>query len=48
VAAVAALVDLWWLLYVAWVSGAIGIIFGAAGFAGITLRLGWLATLLGT
>jgi hypothetical protein len=48
VAAVAALVDLWWLLYLAWVSGAIGIIFGAAGFAGITLRLGWLATLLGT
>jgi hypothetical protein len=48
VAAVAALVDLWWLLYLAWASGAIGIIFGAAGFAGITLRLGWLATLLGT
>lgn len=48
VAAVAALVDLWWLLYLAWASGAIGIIFGAAGFAGISLRVGWLATLLGT
>jgi len=48
VAAVAALVDLWWLLYLAWASGVIGIIFGAAGFAGISLRVGWLATLLGT
>jgi hypothetical protein len=48
VAAVGALVDAWWLLYVAWGSGAIGMIFGAAGFAGIALRSGWLATLLGT
>jgi hypothetical protein len=47
-AAVAALVDAWWLLYVAWGSGAIVMIFGAAGFAGIALRSGWLATLLGT
>jgi hypothetical protein len=47
-AAVAALVDLWWLLYLAWGSGAIGIIFGLAGFAGIALRAQWLVTLLGT
>jgi len=48
VAAVAALVDLWWLVYLAWGSGAIGIAFGLAGFAGIPLRAGWLVTLLGT
>jgi hypothetical protein len=48
VAAVAALVDLWWLVYMAWGSGAIGAVFGLAGFAGIPLRAGWLVTLLGT
>jgi ABC-type phosphate transport system auxiliary subunit len=48
VAAVAALVDTWWLLYFAWGSGAIGLTFGIAGFAGIGLRMQWLATLLGT
>jgi hypothetical protein len=48
VAAVAALVDAWWLVYVAWGSGAIGTIFGIAGFAGIALRAQWLVTLLGT
>jgi hypothetical protein len=32
VAAVAALVDSFWLLYVAWGSGALGIFFGIAGF----------------
>ncbi len=48
VAAVAALVDLWWLVYLAWGSGAIGMIFGLAGFAGIALRAQWLVTLLGT
>ena len=47
-AAVAALADAWWLLYVAWGSGTIGFIFGAAGFAEIALRAQWLATLLGT
>ena len=47
-AAVAALADAWWLLYVAWGSGTIGIVFGAAGFANIALRAQWLATLLGT
>jgi ABC-type phosphate transport system auxiliary subunit len=48
VAAVAALVDTWWLLYFAWGSGALGLTFGIAGFAGIGLRMQWLATLLGT
>jgi hypothetical protein len=48
VAAVAALVDTWWLLYFAWGSGAIGLTFGIAGFAGIGLRMQWLAALLGT
>jgi hypothetical protein len=48
VAAVAALVDAWWLVYVAWGSGAIGAIFGIAGFAGIAIRAQWLVTLLGT
>jgi hypothetical protein len=47
-AAVAALVDAWWLVYVAWGSGAIGTIFGIAGFAGIPLRVQWLVDLLGT
>ena len=47
-AAVAALVDAWWLVYVAWGSGAIGTIFGIAGFAEIPLRAQWLVTLLGT
>ena len=48
VAAVGALVDAWWLLYFAWGSGAIGLIFGIAGFADIGLRAQWLASLLGT
>jgi len=47
-AAVASLVDLFWLLYVAWGSGAIGLSFGIAGFAGWNLRPEWLASLLGT
>ena len=47
-AAVASLVDLFWLLYVAWGSGAVGLIFGIAGFAGWNLRPEWLASLLGT
>lgn len=48
VAAVGALVDAWWLLYFAWGSGAIGLVFGFAGFADIGLRAQWLASLLGT
>src|SRR4051794_907556 len=35
--AVASLVDAWWLLYLAWGSGGIGILFGMAGFAEISL-----------
>jgi ribulose 1,5-bisphosphate synthetase/thiazole synthase len=47
-AAVAALTDAFWLLTVAWGSGAIGMMFGAAGFVGLNLRSEWLAQLLGT
>src|SRR4029077_13805069 len=48
VAAVAALVDSFWLLYVAWASGALGFGFGIAGFMGLNFRPEWLAQLLGT
>jgi hypothetical protein len=48
VAAVASLVDSYWLLYVAWGSGALGMVFGFAGFAGLNFRPEWLAALLGT
>jgi len=47
-AAVAALAETFWLLGVAWGSGAIGLGFGIAGFAGLNLRPEWLAQLLGT
>ena len=46
--AVAALVDAWWLLYVAWGSGGFGLLMGLAGFAGLNLRPEWIAKLLGT
>lgn len=48
VAAVAALVDKFALLYFAWGSGAFGIAFWIAGFAGLNFRPEWLAQLLGT
>jgi ABC-type phosphate transport system auxiliary subunit len=48
VAAVAALVDNFLLLYFGWASGALGIVFGTAGFAGWNFRPEWLASLLGT
>jgi hypothetical protein len=48
VSAVAALVDSFALLYFAWGSGAIGLAFGIAGFAGLNFRPEWLANLLGT
>ena len=46
--AVAALVDSFVLLYIAWGSGAFGLFMGIAGFLGFSLRPEWLATLLGT
>lgn len=48
VAAVAALVDNFLLLYFAWASGVTGIVFGLAGFVGWGLRPLWLVQLLGT
>jgi len=47
-AAVAALTDLFWLLYVAWGAGAFGLLVGIAGFANVNLRPEWIASLLGT
>ncbi|MEA2905886.1 MAG: hypothetical protein QOI12_3273 [Alphaproteobacteria bacterium] len=46
--AVASLVSACWLLYVAWGSGAFGLVMGIAGFLGYNLRPEWIATLLGT
>ena len=47
-AAVAALVETVWLLYVAWAAGGLGLLVGFTGFLGINLRLAWVASLLGT
>jgi uncharacterized protein DUF4337 len=47
-AAVASLTEAFWLLAVAWGSGALGLMFGGAGFLGLNLRPEWLAQLLGT
>src|SRR5262245_27900901 len=47
-AAVASLTEAFWLLAVAWGSGALGLLFGGAGFLGLNLRPEWLAQLLGT
>lgn len=46
VAAVAVLVESFPLLFLAWLSGAMGIAMGLAGFLGWGLRLEWLVTLL--
>ena len=46
--AVAALVDSFVLLYIAWGSGAFGLFVGIAGFLGLSVRPEWLASLLGT
>jgi len=46
--AIAALVELYWLLYVAWAAGAFGLIMGLAGLLGLPLRLAYLAAMLGT
>ena len=48
VSAVAALVESFPLLFVAWGSGLIGIFFNIAGFAGLNFRPDWLAQFLGT
>jgi hypothetical protein len=47
-AAVASLAKAYWVLFVAWGSGTVGLIFGIAGFLGWNLRPEWLAQLLGT
>jgi len=47
-AAVAALVDSFVLLYIAWGSGGLGLLLGIAGFLGFNLRSEWIASLLGT
>ena len=47
-AAVAALADVYWLLYVAWASGVIGLFSGLAGFLGLRFHPDWIAQLLGT
>jgi hypothetical protein len=44
----AALLDSFVLLYIAWGSGAFGLLMGIAGFLGHSLRPEWIATLLGT
>ena len=46
--AVAALVDSFVLLYIAWGSGAFGLFVGGAGFLGLSVRPEWIASLLGT
>jgi len=48
ISAVSALVESFALLYFAWGSGAIGLVFGIAGFANLNFRPEWLASLLGT
>jgi len=48
VSAVAALVDSFLLLYLAWGSGALGILFGLAGFLDWSVRSEWLVRILGT
>jgi hypothetical protein len=47
-AAVASLVDAYWMLYLAWGAGGLGLMFGIAGFLGWNIRPEWLAVLLGT
>ena len=45
-AAVAALVETRWLLYIAWVAGGFGVIMGLAGFLGWSIHPDFLAKLL--
>ena len=46
--AIAALVELYWLLYVAWAAGAYGLVMGITGLFNLPLRPVLLAALLGT
>ena len=46
VAAVAALIETRWLLYVSWVAGGFGVIMGLAGFLGWSIHPDFLAKLL--
>jgi hypothetical protein len=48
IAAVAALVDSYLLLYLAWMSGATGFVFGVAGFLGWSIRPEMFVQFLGT
>ena len=48
IAAIAALVQVSWVLYIAWATGAYGLLLGVAGFLNLSVRPAWLATLLGT
>jgi hypothetical protein len=47
-AAIASLVELSWVLYVAWAAGGYGLFMGMAGFLGLPFRWAFLAALLGT
>ena len=40
--------ELSWLLYIAWATGAYGLLLGVAGFLNLSIRPLWLAALLGT
>jgi hypothetical protein len=46
VAAVAILVENWWLVAVSWLFGGVGAFIGIAGFLGIPVRIEWLIQLL--
>jgi hypothetical protein len=46
-AAVSALVELYWLLYTAWVAGGFGLALGMSGFLALDFRPAWLALLVG-
>jgi hypothetical protein len=45
-AAVTALVELWWLLWASWMTAAIGMVMGLAGFNGWAIHPGWVISLL--
>lgn len=45
-AAVATLTEIWWLLYVSWASGGLGVALGVAAFSGLGFRMQWLADFL--